>query len=62
MLIPLGALALGAAFSGMIWYNSFFGDEAKMRDWFGMEAAAAHSAATTEAHAATAGQRGPHAL
>ena len=32
MLIPLGVLALGAAFSGMIWYNSFFGDDAKMRD------------------------------
>jgi len=58
MLIPLGALALGAAFSGMIWYNSFFGDEAKMRDWFGMEAAAAHGAATTEAHADAATTEG----
>ena len=48
MLIPLGVLALGAAFSGMIWYNSFFGDEAKMRAWFGMEAAAEHRQATTE--------------
>ncbi len=36
MLVPLGVLALGAAFSGMIWYGSFFGDEAKMRDWFAM--------------------------
>ena len=34
MLIPLGVLALGAVFAGMIWYNNFFGDEAKMRDWF----------------------------
>ncbi|MCL4141424.1 UNVERIFIED_CONTAM: hypothetical protein GTU68_000210 [Idotea baltica] len=25
MLIPLGVLALGAVFSGMVWYNSFFG-------------------------------------
>ncbi len=25
MLIPLGVLALGSVFSGMIWYNSFFG-------------------------------------
>ncbi|MBN2630376.1 MAG: NADH-quinone oxidoreductase subunit L [Rhodobacteraceae bacterium] len=40
MLIPLGVLALGAVFSGMIWYNVFFGDEAKLRTWFGMEAAA----------------------
>lgn len=44
MLIPLGALALGAVFSGMIWYNVFFGDEAKVRNWFGMEAAQEHGA------------------
>jgi NADH-quinone oxidoreductase subunit L len=25
MLIPLGVLALGAVFAGMLWYNSFFG-------------------------------------
>ena len=40
MLVPLGVLALGAVFSGMLWYGVFFGDEAKMRNWFGMEAAA----------------------
>ncbi|NGM47521.1 NADH-quinone oxidoreductase subunit L [Rhodobacter sp. SGA-6-6] len=40
MLVPLGVLALGAVFSGMLWYGVFFGDEAKMRSWFGMEAAA----------------------
>ncbi|MBP9950702.1 MAG: NADH-quinone oxidoreductase subunit L, partial [Cypionkella sp.] len=52
MLIPLGVLALGAVFAGMVWYNSFFGDEAKMRSWFNMEAAVAHEAtATTEAAA-----------
>ncbi len=45
MLIPLGVLALGAMFSGMIWYNVFFGDEAKVRTWFGMEAAQKHDAA-----------------
>jgi NADH-quinone oxidoreductase subunit L len=33
----------------MIWYNNFFGDEAKLRTWFGMEAAAEHG--TTEEHA-----------
>ncbi len=51
MLVPLGVLALGAVFSGMLWYNSFFGDEAKMRDWFGMDAVTEHEAeaATTEA-------------
>ncbi|MDO8884233.1 NADH-quinone oxidoreductase subunit L, partial [Pseudotabrizicola sp.] len=39
MLIPLGVLALGAAFSGMIWYSVFFGDEDKVRNWFGLDAA-----------------------
>jgi NADH-quinone oxidoreductase subunit L len=52
MLIPLGVLALGAVFSGMLWYNSFFGDEAKMRAWFVM-APAAHEATEGAEHAAT---------
>jgi NADH-quinone oxidoreductase subunit L len=51
MLVPLAVLAMGAVFSGMVWYNSFFGDEAKMRSWFGMEAAA-HGEAAVEGHAA----------
>jgi NADH-quinone oxidoreductase subunit L len=49
MLIPLGVLALGAVFSGMVWYNSFFGDEAKMRAWFGMEPAAKHAEGAAKA-------------
>ncbi|MFN4204151.1 MAG: NADH-quinone oxidoreductase subunit L [Tabrizicola sp.] len=53
MLIPLGVLALGAVFSGMIWYKVFFGDEAAVRDWFGMEAAA-HGEARGEVAAAAA--------
>ncbi|MCB6177372.1 NADH-quinone oxidoreductase subunit L [Rhodobacter sp. Har01] len=44
MLIPLGVLGLGAVFSGMVWYGVFFGDEAKMRAWYGMETAAAEGA------------------
>ncbi|WP_374370178.1 NADH-quinone oxidoreductase subunit L [Tabrizicola sp.] len=52
MLIPLGVLALGAVFSGMLWYNVFFGDEAKLRSWFGMEAAAAHGEVAAEEPAA----------
>ncbi len=43
MLVPLGVLALGAVFSGMIWYNVFFGEEAKVRAWFGLPVAE-HSA------------------
>jgi NADH-quinone oxidoreductase subunit L len=56
MLVPLGVLALGAVFAGMVWYNSFFGEEAKMRDWFGMEAAAVEHGTTeagAEAHGTT---------
>jgi NADH-quinone oxidoreductase subunit L len=56
MLIPLGVLALGAVFSGMVWYKVFFGEEAAVRDWFGMEAAVhgeAHGAADHSAEGAT---------
>ena len=37
MTVPLGVLALGAAFSGMIWYGSFFGDHDKLNAFFGIE-------------------------
>ena len=53
MLIPLGVLALGAVFSGMLWYKVFFGEEAAVRDWFGMEAAA-HAEAHGDDHAEAA--------
>ena len=36
MLIPLGVLSLGAIFSGMIWYGSFFGDIEKINAFFGI--------------------------
>ena len=53
MLIPLGVLALGAVFSGMIWYNNFFGSVEKVHDWFGMPpvAEAAEGGHGTEAAA-----------
>ena len=54
MLLPLGVLALGAMFAGMIWYNSFFGDEAKMRAWFNMEPAHEELAEAAEAPATEA--------
>jgi NADH-quinone oxidoreductase subunit L len=44
MLVPLGVLALGAVFSGMVWYNVFFGKEDQLRTWFGMPAIAEHAA------------------
>ncbi|MDR5651290.1 NADH-quinone oxidoreductase subunit L [Ruixingdingia sedimenti] len=55
MLIPLGVLALGAVFSGMLWYNVFFGKEEAVRNWFGMEAAVSHDAGQTGEGAAEGG-------
>ncbi|MDO6589810.1 NADH-quinone oxidoreductase subunit L [Loktanella sp. D2R18] len=43
MLIPLGVLGLGAVFSGMLWYNSFFGDHHKVETFFGIADAEMHS-------------------
>jgi len=60
MLIPLGVLALGAVFSGMIWYNSFFGDVAKVRSWFGMPPEA-HASEHGESHGTEAAAEGDHA-
>ncbi|MFV0244032.1 MAG: NADH-quinone oxidoreductase subunit L [Qingshengfaniella sp.] len=40
MVLPLGVLAIGAVFSGMVWYNSFFGDHDRMSAFFGMPHAA----------------------
>lgn len=50
MLVPLGVLAIGAIFSGMVWYGSYFGDHNKVNAFFGMEA---HASA--EDHGATSG-------
>jgi NADH-quinone oxidoreductase subunit L len=60
MLIPLAALSLGAVFAGVIWYGNFFGDEGKVRAWFGMppavhateHAADGAEGSKTEAHSA----------
>ncbi|MBE0555248.1 MAG: NADH-quinone oxidoreductase subunit L [Rhodobacteraceae bacterium] len=52
MLVPLGVLATGAVFAGMIWYGVFFGDEAKMRTWFAMAPAAAHGSEHGAEHGA----------
>ena len=34
--IPLGVLALGAIFSGMLWFNSFFGHTDQVAKFFGI--------------------------
>jgi NADH-quinone oxidoreductase subunit L len=66
MLVPLAVLALGAVFSGMIWYGSFFGDHDKHNAFFGIpahhaaveggdgEEAGHETAAATEVHGETA--------
>ncbi len=57
MLVPLGVLALGSVFSGMLWYGSFFGDHDRVNAFFGIEAhqvapeAAAAGSATAPAAA-----------
>ena len=38
MLVPLGVLALGAIFSGMLWYGSFFGKHEQVNAFFGIPA------------------------
>ncbi|WP_297774804.1 NADH-quinone oxidoreductase subunit L [uncultured Roseovarius sp.] len=45
MVAPLGVLALGAVFAGMIWYGSFFGSHAQVNSFFGMPE---HHAEATE--------------
>ncbi len=50
MLIPLGVLAIGAVFSGMVWYKSFFGSEKDVGSFFGVPVAEA-SAHHGEDHA-----------
>ena len=43
MLIPLAVLSLGAIFSGMIWYKSFFGDHYSVNKFFGIQEAISYS-------------------
>ncbi|AUC55119.1 NADH-quinone oxidoreductase subunit L [Sagittula sp. P11] len=51
MLIPLGVLALGAIFSGMVWYGSFFGDHARVNAFFGIPAHHEEVVGSDAAHA-----------
>ena len=50
MLIPLGVLAVGAIFSGMVWYGPFFGDHDKINEFFGIPS---HSETTMHGAEAT---------
>jgi NADH-quinone oxidoreductase subunit L len=57
MVAPLGVLAVGAVFAGMLWYKPFFGDHDRMTTFFAIphhaEAAAEHGTATEPAEMAT---------
>ena len=59
MLVPLGVLALGSVFAGMLWVGSFFGDHDQVNEFFGVpvhhvEAAAdGHATNGEDTHGAT---------
>ncbi|WP_416915263.1 MAG: NADH-quinone oxidoreductase subunit L [Roseicyclus sp.] len=53
MLAPLGVLAVGAVFSGVVWYNSFFGHTDDVGRFFGVPYAQEGHAAEEDAHGAT---------
>src|SRR5690606_33207446 len=53
MTIPLGVLAVGAVFAGMVWYGPFFGDHHKVTEYFHI-AGAQHEAGAEGAELATA--------
>ena len=55
MLAPLGVLALGAVFSGMVWYNSFFGHTDEVGRFFGVPYAEAGHGGEEHAEATDAG-------
>ena len=61
MLVPLGVLALGAVFSGMIGYGSFFGDHNTVNRFFGIPVHAEETADAAHAEAAPAEGAADHA-
>ncbi|XOY55692.1 MAG: NADH-quinone oxidoreductase subunit L [Rhodobacterales bacterium] len=58
MLIPLYVLAIGAIFSGMVWYGGFFGSNDKVGKFFGVPYAAAEVAIEGDHGAAAEGEHG----
>jgi NADH-quinone oxidoreductase subunit L len=58
MLIPLGVLAIGSVFAGVVWYNSFFGSPATVGKFFGVPYAVEGHA---EAEGAAAADHGTEA-
>jgi NADH-quinone oxidoreductase subunit L len=66
MLVPLGVLALGAIFAGMIWFKPFFGDHKYVAAFYNIplaetaEAGDTHTSGAEESHAKE-GEEGAHA-
>ena len=56
MLIPLGVLSLGAVFSGMVFYNSFFGHADQVGRFYGIPVAEAGEHGAVDRH----GEEGAH--
>ncbi|KIC10082.1 NADH:ubiquinone oxidoreductase subunit L [Leisingera sp. ANG-M1] len=61
MLVPLGVLSLGAIFSGMLWYSSFFGHNDQVGKFYGIPVAEAE-AHGEEHHYVFTGKPGEGAL
>ena len=62
MLVPLGVLAVGAIFAGMVWYAPFFGDHHRVTEFFHIAQAEGHGeAGAPAAHGAEAAQPADHA-
>ena len=61
MLVPLYVLAVGAVFSGMVWYGSFFGHTDKVAKFFGVPYAEATEHGEDAAHAEDAAHGDDHA-
>ncbi|HBB84770.1 MAG TPA: NADH-quinone oxidoreductase subunit L [Sulfitobacter sp.] len=66
MLIPLGVLALGSVFAGMVWYGSFFGHADQVGKFYGIpmaemaEGGNAHVEGAEDDHGATGPVDGDH--
>ena len=62
MLVPLGVLAVGAIFAGMVWYAPFFGDHHRVTEFFHIAQAEGHGEAGAPApHRAEGAQPADHA-
>ncbi|MEP3034944.1 MAG: NADH-quinone oxidoreductase subunit L [Pseudoruegeria sp.] len=58
MLIPLGVLAVGAVFAGMVWFGSFFGTHEQVNKFFGIPA---HHVEASESHGENYAKTDDHA-